>query len=338
MYKNLSGDGLGVSCRQNELIELALTYGFKGIEVDIAEMASRAEKFTAEFAQRFVDSAKNSWNLCVGTFKLPIKFNGSDADFEKALARVTKQAELAESLGALRCYVDVEPASADMAYHDNFELHRKRIAAVADILAAKNVRLGLGINANESARQGREFQFIYQAEPLLTLIKTVGHGHVGLALDTWNWVVGDGTLDQICELKADDIVCVRLADLPDEIDAEEGIKETERLLPGVSENSNAADVVKHLKAVGYDGPVAVNPHSTQFSGVTRDNIVQQASSALDRIFEAAEVVALVASATESKSLHPNMDKDKDKETEAAGAAAPATPEATEPAESASVEA
>jgi sugar phosphate isomerase/epimerase len=147
---------------------------------------------------------------------------------------------------------------------------------------------------------------VYQAEPLLTLIKTVGHSHVGLALDTWNWIVGDGALDQIRELKGDDIVCVRLADLPDDV-SPENAKETDRLLPGTSENSNAVDVVKHLKESGYDGPVAVNPHSTQFSGVTRDNIVQQASSALDRIFEAAGVVAVTAGATESKSLHPNMD-------------------------------
>lgn len=319
MYKNLSGDGLGVSCRQNELIELALTQGFKGIEVDIAEMQARAERFSSEFARRFVDSAKNSWNLCVGTFKLPAKLTGSDADFEKALARITSCAELAEALGATRCYCDIEPASADMAYHDNFDLHRKRITQIADILITKGIRLGLGINANESARQGREYQFVYQAEPLLTLIKTVGHSHVGLALDTWNWIVGDGTLDQIRELKGDDIVCVRLADLPDDVSAED-IKETDRLLPGSSENSNAVEVVKHLKAAGYEGPVAVNPHSTQFSGVTRDNIVQQASSALDRIFEGAEVVAITAGATESKSLHPNMDDGPAKEEPAAAEA------------------
>ena len=44
MYKNLCTDGLGVSIRQNELIELALTYGYKGIEIDMEDMVGRAEK------------------------------------------------------------------------------------------------------------------------------------------------------------------------------------------------------------------------------------------------------------------------------------------------------
>lgn len=301
MYKNLSGDGLGVSCRQNELIELALTYGFKGVEVDIAEMVSRADRFSAEFARRFVDSAKNSWNLCVGTFKLPVKLAANDADFDKAVARVAKQAELAEALEANRCYIDIEPGSNDQAYHDNFELHRKRISQLADILAAKGIRLGLGINAAPSARQGREYQFVYQAEPLLTLVKSVGHSHVGVALDTWSWAVGEGALDQVKELGEKDIVSVRLADIPAEVDMA-NVKETDRLLPGQSETSIAADVISHLKSVGYDGPVAVHPHSTQFSGVTRDNIVQQASSALDKVFEAAGVVVAVASASENRGV------------------------------------
>ena len=38
LYKFICTDGLGFSTRQNELIELALTYEFKGIEIDMADM------------------------------------------------------------------------------------------------------------------------------------------------------------------------------------------------------------------------------------------------------------------------------------------------------------
>ena len=38
MYKSLCTDGLGVSIPQNELIELALTFGYKGIEIDMDDM------------------------------------------------------------------------------------------------------------------------------------------------------------------------------------------------------------------------------------------------------------------------------------------------------------
>ena len=35
MYRSLNIDTLGVSGRQSELIELALTYRFRGIDVDV---------------------------------------------------------------------------------------------------------------------------------------------------------------------------------------------------------------------------------------------------------------------------------------------------------------
>ena len=38
MYKNLNSWTLGISGRQSELIELALTYGFRGLDIDIHDM------------------------------------------------------------------------------------------------------------------------------------------------------------------------------------------------------------------------------------------------------------------------------------------------------------
>ena len=41
MYKNLNTEILGITGRQSEIIELALTYGFRGIEIDIADLRRR---------------------------------------------------------------------------------------------------------------------------------------------------------------------------------------------------------------------------------------------------------------------------------------------------------
>ena len=40
MYKVLNSKGLGVAGRQNELIELALTHGFQGVEIDMTDPVS----------------------------------------------------------------------------------------------------------------------------------------------------------------------------------------------------------------------------------------------------------------------------------------------------------
>ena len=41
MFKILNTRGLGVGGKQNELIELALTFGFNGVEVDMADLVGR---------------------------------------------------------------------------------------------------------------------------------------------------------------------------------------------------------------------------------------------------------------------------------------------------------
>jgi chitinase len=41
MYKNLNATVLGVSGRQSELIELAMTYGFRGLDIDIVDLVKR---------------------------------------------------------------------------------------------------------------------------------------------------------------------------------------------------------------------------------------------------------------------------------------------------------
>ena len=41
MFKNLSPETLGISGQQNEVIELALSFGFKGIDLNAVEFAAR---------------------------------------------------------------------------------------------------------------------------------------------------------------------------------------------------------------------------------------------------------------------------------------------------------
>ena len=41
MFKNLDPSALGVAGHQSEIIELALTFGFRGIDLDIVEFAGR---------------------------------------------------------------------------------------------------------------------------------------------------------------------------------------------------------------------------------------------------------------------------------------------------------
>lgn len=293
VYKNLSGDGLGVSARQNELIELALTYGFRGIDVDMAEMFARSEAFGMDFAKRFITSAAIHGRIRIGSFKMPISMSGDDTQFAARLPRLTQIAEVAASIGATRCFYDVPPGSNTLAFQDYFELCRNRLGQIADIFAKHNISLGLGVAACPEARKTYEYQFIFQIEPLLKLVKTIGRKNVGVSIDLWNWQIGDGGLDQIEDLAVSQIINVKLADIPNDADPVK-ISSKQRLLPGTTTKSKAAKLLELLKQKNYDGPVSAAPHASQFSGLTRDTVVQRTSEALDAVFEAAGISTAVS--------------------------------------------
>ena len=75
MYKSLNAESLGISGRPNELIELALTYKFRGLDLN-AETWSRGR----EQAAMFLKSA----NIRVGGFDLPVPLSAEEAEYKQA--------------------------------------------------------------------------------------------------------------------------------------------------------------------------------------------------------------------------------------------------------------
>ena len=91
MFKNLSPSALGVSGHESEIIELALTYGFKGVDLQVAEFATRAKLRGMPYARRLIDSAK----IRVGTFQLPFDWDTEDELFKKELEKLPEYARAA---------------------------------------------------------------------------------------------------------------------------------------------------------------------------------------------------------------------------------------------------
>lgn len=292
MYKNLNATALGVSGRQSELIELSLTYSFRGFDVDIEDVAKRAKNHGVEHAKRFIDSA----DIKVGGFRLPVGLDAEDAVYQKDLERLPQLLEVAATLGASNCFTHIQPASDELPYHENFERHRKRLAEIAALLAPHELRLGVGFSTIPAHREGHEYQFIFEAEPLLLLLKSVGTKNVGLLLDLFHWHVGGGSANRLRELTRDKIVIVWLADLADEADPKK-IVEKDRVLPKVDGRVDAVGALRLLTELEYEGPVTLAPYPRQFTGKTRDAIIQQASDLLDELWREAGIGRLPKSAS-----------------------------------------
>jgi len=278
MFKNLSPSAIGVFGRQSELVEIALTHRFKGLEIDITEVLRRAQGTNAQQAGRYLSSAA----MRIGGFELPIRWAGEEKDFRADLAQAGLILEICAVLGADRCYTTLAPTCEQRPFHENFQFCVERLRQVADVLAPSNVRLALNFLAAQSDRADGGFEFIHQAEPLLLLINSVQRDNVGLLLDAWHWQVGGGDLEKLRTLRGEQVVSVRLSDIPAGTDLA-NITNDQRAVPGEGGAIDAASYVSALDEMGFDGPVAVASWPGLSKGQTRESIVSKASAILDSL-------------------------------------------------------
>ncbi len=286
MYKNLAPQAIGVSGRQSELIEMALTYGFKAFELDMAEYMRKVNSRGAEAAARYINSARLRLGFHVSVFPLPVRWTEGDATFKQDLEKLGQIAEIAASLGARGAYTHILPASDTLQYHENFAFHQQRLGEVADVLAKSGLKLGLGLIATPSRRKDKKYEFVHQVDPFLTMVNNLGIDNVGLVIDLWHWHLGGGTIKQLQELQRDQIVDVRFSDIPADADPAR-ITEEQRVLPGKGGAIDAVTALRILGEMEYDGPATPAASPKTLAGMTRDRIVRQAGEALDAVWKEA---------------------------------------------------
>jgi sugar phosphate isomerase/epimerase len=284
MFKNLSPAAIGVSGRQSELIELALTFGFRSLEVNIDEFVRKAQNQGIDYASRFLASG----HLKLGCFELPIAWHGTEDSFKTNLQELDGIVQVVAAAGGSVCYSKILPASDVYPYHENFEIHRKRLSEIAERLSQAKISMGLLLQPLASQRDAGEFQFIDDAEGITALIKSISSPNLGLYLDIWSWRLGGGTTDQIRALGRR-VVGLNVADAPADVTRQTATA-AHRLLPGAGVIDNVG-LIRQLSEQGFKGPVTLAVHNSCFKGMSREGIVQKCSALLDELLTAAGVVA-----------------------------------------------
>jgi sugar phosphate isomerase/epimerase len=287
MFKNLNPSALGITGHQSEIIELALTFGFGGLDLNVMDFATRVRLKGMPYARRLIDSAR----IQLGTFQLPTEWDTDDETFQKELKKLPEYAQVAAEAGCTRCVAILAPAGDKLPYHENFEFHRRRFQEICRALEPSGVRLAIGFLAAEYLRKNQAFQFIHDLDALTLLLNMIAAPNAGLLLDVWDVVASGGSLDTIRKLPAQQIVAVQVADMPAGV-APSDLDDKSRLLPSI-ENSRI-DVVGFLtilKEAGYDGPVTPKPSRGAFQSRRRDLVVKQTGEALDKVWRAAGLVS-----------------------------------------------
>jgi len=281
MYRNLSPKVLGVSGFQSELIELALSHGFKGLEIDVVDFIEKANSRGLDHARRLIDSAR----IKLGHLQLPVALSAADEAFDSELECLQGAAEHLATVGCDHLVTTIEPGSDDLPYHENFERHRKRLVALADVLDPHGIRLGIGFRGIASARQGKAFEFIHDLDALMTLVESAAES-TGASIDVWDVVVAGSSVDDLKKIAASRMVAVQLSDGPADQSPQQW-DETSRQLPGETGVIDSAAVLVWLAESDFEGPVTPVPHRSQFKGTTRENIVRRTGEKLNEVWKLA---------------------------------------------------
>lgn len=288
MYKNFSPKLLGITGQQSEVIELALSNGFRSIDVDVLDYAEDAKANSSPMSRRLIESAR----LKLGAFRLPLDLSAEEADFKAALERLPAWAAPAQQLGYTRCYALLNPGSDTLPYHQNFELQRQRLATVCQALEPYGLRLAVGFQAEAELRRERSFEFIHDLDALLLLLSGVGVKNIGLLIDLWQLHLSGKSLPAIADrLKPGQIVAVVVSDAPANV-AGEQLDAQQRALPGEGGAIDGVAALSALANLKYDGPVTPSAHAAHFKGLRRDAVVRAAGEKLEAIWSAAGVASV----------------------------------------------
>lgn len=282
MFRNLSPAALGITGRQSEIIELSLSHGFKGIELDLKDLQQAVKTYGLAHARRLLDSAK----LKYGPFRLPLVWDDDDDAYKASLDSVQDLLLLATEMGVNRAVTTVAPANDLRPYHENFEFHRRRLHEIGEHLAPHKIALGVEFRSDPELRKGLAYQFIHTFDAVATLVGMIRAQNVGVAIDLFELHAAGSSFDEVKKVGAGRIVTVTASDAPANKAAAECVPD-DRLMPGETGVIDLAATLVNLAELGYDGPITPAVSATQVKGIRREQIVRTAGERLQQAWAAA---------------------------------------------------
>jgi sugar phosphate isomerase/epimerase len=278
MYKALNLGAIGVRVNFEQAVELAGKYGFKGLYFSPARVVEMGvAKAKALLENHYVKPAG---------FGLPVNFRRDEERFRNDLGRLPQLADAAAQIGCPRCSTWIMPASNDVPFKENFELHRRRLAEVARVLGRYKIRFGLEFVGPKTSRESRKHEFIYNAAGMLELCKAIGTDNMGLLLDCWHWYTSGGTTKDFDKWNKNTVVDVHVNDAPKGIPVDKQ-RDNRRAMPGETGVIDIKGFLRGLKRIGYDGPVMAEPFSERVRKMKPEQAVRATKESLDKIWKIA---------------------------------------------------
>ena len=259
-----------------ESCRLAEKFGYDAVNAD--------RLFLKEHGPGQVARLLKQHHIKPGAFAFSAALNAcySDSAFEQSLTRFEQDLSLCREAGFTSCVGYVQPSSDTLSYYDHFALLLGRLKRIKPLLETYDVRLGLEFIGPTTMRVHRKFDFIHSMDGIRGLIAAANaQNRVGLKLDALHWYTSGAGLLDIEKLAPHEVVYVEINDgLKGNYDRFT-LPEFQRELPGAVGTIDVAGMLGKLDAIGFDGPVVVEPWNQQLREMPPADAIAKAKLALD---------------------------------------------------------
>jgi len=259
-----------------ESCRLAEKFGFDAVNADRFYLREHGPLQTVSLLQRH--------NIKPAAFAFSAAFNEcySDSEFEQSLPRFDQDLSLCREAGFKCCVGYVQPSSDTLNYYEHFTLLSGRLKRIKPLLEAHDVRLGLEFIGPTTMRARRKFDFIHTMDGLRSLIAAADTQNcVGFKLDTLHWYTSGAGLLNIEKLSPEEVIYVEINDgLKGDYDRFT-LPEFQRELPGETGTIDITGMLRKLNALGFHGPVVVEPWNEQLREMNPADAVEKVKLALD---------------------------------------------------------
>ena len=243
---------IGISVGQMEAIELADEYGFGAVTPDAGYLAGLGDSEMSALKDEMANR-----DLVFSAAGVPVQFREDRETFRRDLLDLPAHAKTLARAGVSRAGTWIMPTHAERTYHQNFELHARRLRPVARILQDHGIRFGLEYVASPDLYIRDRYPFVHDLAETMDLIGEIGYDNMGLVLDAWHWHFAEDGREALLDLSPEDVVVVDLNDAPDVPIAEQ--QDTVRRLPTTTGVIDLETFLTALGETGYTGPVRAEP-------------------------------------------------------------------------------
>jgi sugar phosphate isomerase/epimerase len=265
---------------------MAADFGFDAVNADRSFLKERGPDEVIELMKHY--------DLQPGAFAFSAAFNQchSNTEFDRSLAVFERDLSLCRAAEFKCCVGYVQPSSDRLDYYAHFTLLCERLKRITPLLEMHDVRLGLEFIGPTTMRKKRKYDFIHTMDGIRSLIAAANaQGCVGIKLDALHWHTSGAGLLDIEKLCPQEIVYVEIMDgLGGNYDRF-SMPEFHRELPGTTGVIDIIGIIQKLDALGFRGPVVVEPWNERIRAMNPPDAVRSIKSALDFVLEKAGVAA-----------------------------------------------